>query len=141
YFEANYPDLVHRISWEKSPSDRSMQLFKSLALSNDLGIGTSPATLGSTGAPSAEGVTEFECWIKPTADFPQGAVIRLIGDRTPLLLKSPDEAVPGPFPLKDIDGKVIFPFAFSQYEHVGGRLWGRSALAPIIQKQDQLNQL
>jgi hypothetical protein len=141
YFLANYPELVPKISWEKSPSDRSMQIFKSLALSNELGLGTAPATFGTAGTPSSEGVTEFEVWIKPTADFPQGAVIRLIGDKNPLLLKSPSENVPGPFPLKDVAGKVIFPFAFSQYEHIGGRLWGRSALSIIIQKQDQLNQL
>lgn len=141
YFEANYPDIVKKITWEKSPVDRSLQIYKSLALTNDLGVGTTPGSLGSEGQPNNEGITEFEIWIKPTEDFPQGAVIRTIGDRSPVLLKSPEENVPGPFPCKDVDGKVVFPFAFAQYEHVGGRLWGRSAIAPVIQKQDQLNQI
>lgn len=141
YFEANYPELAGKITWEKSPVDRSMQLFKALALTNDMGVGTNFHTLGSSGSPNSEGITEYELWVKPTPDFPQGAVIRVIGDRAPLLLKDPEENVPGPFPCKDVEGKPIFPFAFAQYEHVGGRLYGRSALAPVIQKQDQLNQL
>lgn len=141
YFTSNFPDLVPKITFEKSPNERSLQLYKSLALTNDLGQGSNWASLASSGTPDTEGVTEYEAWIKPTQDFPLGAVIRVIGDKSPVLLRVEDEAVPGPFPYKDIEGRVIFPFGFAQYEHVGGRLWGSSALAPLIQKQDQLNQL
>jgi hypothetical protein len=141
YFEANFPELVHKLTWEKGPTDRSLQLFKSLALTNDVGIGASVNSLGTSGSPNAEGVTEYELWVKPTTDFPMGAIIRVIGDRSPLILRVPDQNVPGPCPYKDLEGKVIFPFCFAQYEHVGGRLYGRSALTPLIQKQDQLNQL
>src|SRR5206468_364515 len=35
YYEANHPEIVGKIVWEKSPSDRSLQIFKSLALTND----------------------------------------------------------------------------------------------------------
>ncbi len=141
YFEANFPELVSKIVWEKGPTERSLQLFKSLALTNDVGTGSSVNSLGSSGTPNSEGVTEYEAWIKPTEDFPMGAVLRIIGDRSPIVLRIPDQAVPGPCPYKDIEGKPIFPFAFAQYEHVGGRLWGRSAISPVVQKQDQLNQL
>ena len=141
YFEANFPEIAHKIVWEKGPTERSLQLFKSLALTNDVGIGASVNSLGTSGSPNSEGVTEYEAWIKPTTDFPMGAIIRIIGDKSPIILREPAQSVPGPIPFKDLEGKVIWPFCFAQYEHVGGRLFGRSALSPVIQKQDQLNQL
>jgi hypothetical protein len=141
WFEANKPELVNRITWEKSPSDRSLQIFKSLALSNDIGTGSNFAYLGSSGSHTVEGVTEYEVWQRPTPEFPAGLVMRVIGDKNPILLQVPEEGIPGPFPYKDIDNNPIFPFEHAQYEHMGGRLYGRSALSPLIQKQDQLNQL
>ena len=141
YYEANRPDLVSKITWEHSPQDRTLQIFKSLALTNDIGSGSQLSALTSSGIHSMEGVTEYELWIKPTTEFPQGFVMRVIGDRSPILLTLQDEGVPGPFPYKDIEGNPLFPFAHAQFEHVGGRLYGRSAISPIIQKQDQINQL
>jgi hypothetical protein len=67
--------------------------------------------------------------------------MRVVGDTSPMLLEVQEEGVPGPLPYTDIEGNPLFPFAHSQYEHLGGRLYGRSALSPLIQKQDQLNQL
>ena len=141
WFESNRPDLVHKIVWEKSPSDRSLQLFKSLAITNDVGSGTNFSSLGGGSAHSVEGVTEYELWLKPTTEFPEGLVMRVIGDKSPILLEVPEESLPGPFPYKDIEGNPLFPFMHAQYEQMGGRLLGRSALSPLIQKQDQLNQL
>ena len=141
WFEANKPELVPRITWEKSPADRSLQIFKSLALTNDVGTGSNFAYLGSSGAHTVEGVTEYEQWWRPTPEFPAGLVLRVIGDKNPTLLQLPEEGIPGPFPYKDVEENPIFPFQHAQYEHMGGRLYGRSALSPLIQKQDQLNQL
>jgi hypothetical protein len=141
WFEANAPDLVPKITWEKSPSDRSMQIYKSLATSNDIGGVPNFMGVGSSGGQSVDGITEYELWLKPTPEFPQGLVCRIIGDNQPIVLHMPEEGLPGPFPYKDIQQKPIFPFTFAQYEHVGGRLYGRSAISPLIQKQDQLNQL
>lgn len=141
WFEANKPELVSRITWEKSPADRSMQIFKSLALTNDVGTGSQFAYLGAAGAHTVDGVTEYELWLKPTPEFPTGLVMRVLGDKSPVLLQAPEEGIPGPFPYTDIEGTPLFPFMHAQYEHMGGRLWGRSALSPLIQKQDQLNQL
>lgn len=141
WFEANQPDMVGKIQWEKSPTDRSLQIFKSLALTNDVGVGTQYAYLGTAGAHTVEGVTEYELWMKPTQDYPQGLLMRVIGDQSPILLVIPEESIPGPLPYKDIEGNPLFPFMHAQYEHLGGRLYGRSALSPLIQKQDQLNQL
>jgi hypothetical protein len=141
WFEANHPELIPKITWEKSPSDRSLQIFKSLALTNDVGTGSQFAYLGAAGAHTVEGVTEYEVWMKPTKSYPQGLVMRVIGAQQPILLQLPEESIPGPIPYRDIEGNSLFPFAHAQYEHMGGRLWGRSAISPLIQKQDQLNQL
>lgn len=141
YYEANYPEIAVNIQWEKSPTDRSLQIFKSLALTNDIGTGSQFSYLGAAGAHTVEGATEYELWMRPTKDYPQGLVLRVVGDQSPQLLRQPDESLPGPIPYKDIDGNPLFPFVHAQYEHVGGRIYGRSAVAPLIQKQDQLNQL
>ena len=141
YYEANHPELVGRLIFEKSPADRSLQIFKSLALSNDVGVGSNFSYLGSAGAHTTEGMTEYELWYKPTPEYPEGLVMRVVGDKSPILLKAPTEGIPGPFPYKDIEGTPLFPFMHAQYEHMGGRLYGRSALSPLIQKQDQLNQV
>ena len=141
YFEANHPELVGQMAWEKSPSDRSMQIFKSLALTNDIGTGSQFAYLGTAGAHTVEGLTEYELWHRPTPDYPQGLVMRVLGDKSPTLMYAPEEGIPGPLPYHDIEGNPLFPFVHAQYEHMGGRLYGRSALSPLIQKQDQLNQL
>lgn len=141
YYEANHPELLAKLSWEKSPSDRSLQLFKSLALTNDVGSGSQFAYLGTSGAHTVEGITEYELWLRPTLDYPDGLILRVMGDKDPMVLRAPEEALPGPLPYKDIEGNPIFPFVHAQYEHMGGRLYGRSAISPLIQKQDQLNQL
>lgn len=142
WFESNMPELVSKMVWEKSPSDRSLQIFKSLALQNDVGTGTNFSYLGTAGSDTVEGVTEYELWIKPNNDFPEGYVMRIIGDKSPMILHIEEsEAIPGPIPYKDIEGQPLFPFMHAQYEHMGGRLLGRSAVSPLIQKQDQLNQL
>ncbi len=141
YYEANNPELVGRITFQKSPTDRSLQIFKSLALTNDIGTGSTFAYLGAAGSHTVEGVTEYELWLKPTPTYPDGLVMRVIGDQSPVLLVQPNQGIPGPFPYKDIEGNPLFPFVHAQYEQMGGRLYGRSALSPLIQKQDQLNQL
>lgn len=141
WFEANLPALVPTITWETQSNDRSLQLFKALALTDDVSTAGANNIMGTGSNPSSEGVTEYEVWYKPTPEYPEGVVFRVIGDKNPIVLQLPDESLPGPIPYKDIEGKPIWPFSFAQYEHVGGRLYGRAALTPLIQKQDQLNQL
>lgn len=141
YYEVNHPELVGKLIFEKSPSDRSLQLFKSLALSNDVGTGSQFSYLSAGGGHTVEGITEYEVWMKPTNLFPKGFVMRVAGENNPVLIHAEDEGIPGPIPYTDIEGNPLFPFVHAQYEHMGGRLYGRSALSPLIQKQDQINQL
>lgn len=141
YYEANYPDLVSKIVWETTPNDRSLQIYKGLALSNDIGTSNQMHSLGTGASANQEGVTEYELWCKPSKEYPGGLVMRVIGDKGPLVLQDPEQGLPGPMPYKDMQGMPLWPFSHAQFEHVGGRLYGRSALSPLIQKQDQLNQL
>lgn len=140
WFESNAPELVSQMTWEKSTSDRSLSIFKQLAASTDA-ISAGIPNFGSGADTNTEGITEYEVWLKPTPDFPEGLVMRVLGEKNPIIFKKPEETLPGPFPFKDIEGKPLFPFLFAQYEHSGGRMYGRSALSPLLQKQDQLNQL
>lgn len=142
YYEANLPQYMGRLSFEKSPADRSLQIYKSLALTNDVGTGSNFNYLGSAGgSDTVEGITEYELWLRPTPEFPTGLLMRVAGEKNPVLIEDPTEGIPGPFPYKDIEGNPLFPFSHAPYEHIGGRLLGRSALSPLIQKQDALNQL
>ena len=134
--------MVGSIGWGKAPQDRSLQIFKSLATQNDLGINPSYWSEGTSSGSEEEGVTEYELWLKPNDQYPQGLVVRFIGEKSPLILHlEEEEAVPGPFPYVDVDGQGLFPFSHAGYEHVGGRILASGVLDPIIQKQDQLNQL
>lgn len=140
WFEANKPELVPRLVWERNPSERSMQIFKSLSVQND--VGNSSTLMGSSGQDSGEGIVEYEIWIRPNTEFPQGYVMRILGDKGPMVLHlEQEQGIPGIIPYTDVEGNPIFPFVHAQYEHMGGRLYGRSAVSPLIQKQDQLNQL
>jgi hypothetical protein len=87
-------------------------------------------------------MTEYELWVKPCDKYPDGLVCRFVGEDAPKVLHLEElEALPGPMPYVDAEGLPVFPFSHAGYEHVGGRILASGALDPIIQKQDQLNQL
>lgn len=143
YFES-HPKLkllVSTMTWAKSPEDRSLQIFKAMTTQNDLGV--NPSYFGEGGnSDNEEGVTEYELWHKPCDAYPDGLVVRFIGEKSPIVLHmEEDEAVPGPLPYTNADGSPIFPFAHGVYDHIGGRILGSGVVDLIVQKQDQLNQL
>lgn len=144
YYE-DHPTLkkyVGQITWVKSPEDRSLQVFKSLALQNDLGLSPTYWSEGSGGGDVEEGVPEYELWYKPCDKYPDGLLVRFAGDSAPIVIHlEQDEAIPGPFPYTDVKGRPLFPFQHMYYDSVGGRVLASGALDNIIQKQDQLNQL
>lgn len=145
YYESHpvLKDLVSQITWQKSAQDHSLALFTSLTQTNDLGITPIYWSEGSgRGGQFDEGLPEYEVWMKPTAQYPEGLVFRVIGDASPIVVHLEDtEGLPGPLPYTDAENKPLFTFAHATYEHVGGRLLGSGPLDVIIQKQDQLNQL
>lgn len=140
--EQNLPaEIVEKIVWEKMPHERSLQLVKALASQSD--IGSSPLSAGGdSGEGKTEGFVEYELMIRPSKEFPEGAIIRMVGDGgNEIVIRWPEESIPGPLPYKTHDGKRIFNLIHACYEPIGGRLWARGPLEAILQKQDQLNQL
>lgn len=144
YFSNNkaLQEQMHTITFAKAPNDRSLQIFKALATQNDLGLNPVYWSEGGSAGENEEGVTEYELWVKPCDKYPDGMVARFVGESNPIVLHLEEtEGLPGPMPYKDAEGMPVFPFSHAVYEHVGGRCLGSGALDPIIQKQDQLNQL
>lgn len=135
-------DQLAAIVWQKAPTDQSLQIFKSLSTHNDLGI--SPAYWTEAGSTSTQedGITEYEIWMKPCDAYPDGLVYRIYGDQKPIVAHLEEtEALPGPLPYKDAEGKGLFTFTHAGYDHVGGRILASGPIDMIAQKQDQLNQL
>jgi hypothetical protein len=131
--------LVNQIAWSKSPAERTMQIFKSLPLQNDLGVSQTYA-MGST-TTEGDGVAEYDLYIKPCDEYPEGYVVRFIGDSNPIVAHIESEALPGPLPYRDAEGNPLWTWTHASYQKVGGRILGTGALDPILQKQDQLNRL
>lgn len=136
-------DVVSTIKWERGSGDLSLQLFKSLAQHNDLGIAQQFRYIGSgsMGMDQEDGVTEYEVHVKPCDSYPKGLVYRIAGDPGIVLHLEDTEAIPGPLPYTDADGKPLFTFAHAAYEHVGGRILGAGPFDIASEKNDQLNQL
>ena len=141
----NHPELkelVNDINWQKSPQDQSLQLFKSLANHNDLGISSVYLSGGGGVNEQMDGIPEYEVWYKPCDKYPDGLVFRVVGDAEGKIIHLEDtEGLPGPLPYKDAEGNPLFTFTHAGYEHVGGRILASGALDVMINKQDQLNQL
>lgn len=137
----NNPKLwsqVQHLSWGKAPSEQALQLFRSLPFHNDMGV----APFLGGGNEEEEGTSEYELWMRPCDEYPDGLVIRVVGDGEPTILHLEDEeAIPGPLPYVDAGGQPVFTFSHSAFEQRGGRVYGTSPLDSVIQKQNQLNQL
>lgn len=142
YYE-QHPELrglVSTLNFSKSPQERTMQIFKTLPYQSEMGMPT-PFFGAGGGSAEAEGIVEYDVWIKPNEDFPDGQVVRFAGDSDTVVIHSEKEGLPGPLPYHDGSGNPIFTFHHSRYEHVGGRSLGSSLLDPAYHKQDQLNRI
>lgn len=142
-YYVNHPTLapqVEKMKWQKAPTEAALQLFRSLPYHNDMGVAP---FLGSGGASTEEeGAVEYEMWVRPCDKYPDGLVVRVLGDAEPIILHlEEEEAIPGPLPYVDAAGKPVFTFAHSAFEQRGGRVYGTSPLDSVIQKQNMLNQL
>lgn len=138
YYEVNYPELVPHISFEKQTGERSLNMFKALSAQSTMGTSSS---FSSAAAATTEGITEYEYWEKPNKTWPKGLFFRVIGEKAEILLEDENQSTPGPLPSVTIKEEPIWPWVHQSYEPFGGRLWALGAIDPLIQKQDQLNQL
>lgn len=137
----NLRAMAKKMSFAKSPTERTMQIFKALPFQNDLGFAPAYMGMGGGGSSESEGTTEYDVWIKPCDEFKDGAVVRFIGDSDPQVVHAEGEKLPGSMPYHDAKGNPLFTFVHAEYDHVGGRAIGSSLVDPIIQKQDQLNRV
>ena len=141
YYENRFgPEFTRKMQFSRAPNDRSLMLFRSLATQNDLQTGLAAFASGAQPV-EADGIAEYELWMRPTPTYPGGLVLRIVGDSSPMILDDPDQSLPGPFPLIDAKGAPLMPWVHGQFERIGGRIWGGSFVDPAIQKQVQLNQI
>ncbi|MET0742944.1 MAG: hypothetical protein ABWY78_06195 [Microvirga sp.] len=134
-------EIYDEIQWEQMSTDRSLQMLRGLAMQNE--VSNSPVTTQGVGSEAGlEGYTEYEQWMKPSKDYPDGLLLRVAGEgETGKILELPEESVPGPLPFKTQQGAPLFPWVHVPYTEYGGRIWARSPLDALIQKQDQINQI
>jgi hypothetical protein len=138
YYEGR--PYANQIQYSTSAGERGLQMYRSLALMNDLT--TAPYQMGGAQPSRVEGAIEAELWIKPSTDLPEGLWCRTVGGLhgEAFIIRDPDRGVmPGPLPYRDYKGKTLWPWVYYPYEAIGGRIWARSALDSVLQKQDQLN--
>ena len=129
-----------KINYRSTPADRSLQMYRSLATMTDLT--TSPLQGTGTTSVKMEGAIEAELWVKPCLEYPDGLWVRAVGGTNgdSLIINDPERGVvPGPIPSRDMHGRPLWPWIYYPYEQRGGKLYGVSALEPVIQKQDQIN--
>lgn len=139
YYESHseLKPYLSRIQFSKTSSERSLQIFQALPFQTEI----NPISSGTSGSGEEEGVAEYELWMRPTPDHPEGLVLRVAGDGSPIVLHLESEGLPGPLPYHEATGNPRWTFHHAGYEQVGGRVIASGALDPVIQKFDQLNRL
>jgi len=139
YYEehAELKKYVEQIRWTRLAGERSLQIFKSIPFQNDLG---NAASMAAT-AGESDGVAEFEWWMRPTPEHPDGLVARFVGDAEPIAIECESEGLPGPLPYHNAAGNPLWTFSLGRYKSVGGRVVGSGIHDTVIQKYDQLNRL
>ena len=131
-------DLAKRVQWTKSPQQRSLQLYRSLATQSDLPM--SPTHWNSAAiAGEIEGVTEQHLWIKPGLRYPDGVYLRFLGDGDGAIVARTSDTPAIPY--RTNDDQPLWPWVNYPYSRVGGRLYAQSAISRILGKNDQINQI
>ncbi len=156
--EALAPESSKRVNWTTAPNGRSLQLHRSLALQSDLPLTNATWSMRSAGT-DTEGQTVQYLWIKAGAKYDKGVYLPFIGEGDSAIVArelieqqqtagapTATTGVPGgssrpEIPYKSATGAALWPWIHYPYKPVGGRLFAQSAVDPILQKQDQINQI
>lgn len=129
-----------QINFRSTPADRSLQMYRSLATMSEMT--TAPYQGSGATASRVEGTIEAELWVKPNAQYPDGLWCQSVGGANgeAYIIRDDDRGIrPGPLPYRDVKGRPLWPWMYLPYEETGGRIWAKSALDPVIPKQDQIN--
>lgn len=138
YYEGR--DYFSEIQFRSTPADRSLQMYRALAMMTDLAT-TPYSGTGATGS-RVEGTIEAELWMKPNAQYPDGLWCRSVGGQhgEAFIIRDEERGImPGPLPYRDVKSRPLWPWIYYPYEEQGGRIWARGCLDSIISKQDQIN--
>jgi hypothetical protein len=131
----------HKITWQRSPQERSLQLMRAIATQTDVSAMSRSHGLGAETDFESDGTTEFELWAKPNEDFPEGLLMRVLGDGENVVLIEDEPALPGPVPFQTKQGEILIPFLHTGFKQFGGKSTANSPLDVICAKVDQLNRL
>lgn len=141
WYDENMPDLSKKLRFQSSPSERSLQLLRAIANQADNTGLMQSFGFGGAIEPNAQGIPEYELWLKPSRDYPNGCFLRVAGEGSEARVVRGEGSDPGPLPYHDREGRPLFNWLHLPFHTLGGRLWGRSPLDMCVQKQDQINQL
>jgi hypothetical protein len=141
WVENRYPEMARKIQWETSPTERSLLMFKSLAQQSELPAAPLYYGVGETGGGLQPGISEYEVWMRPCTDYPEGLVARFVGRTQALLVQDEGQGLPGPLPYTTARNTRLFPWIHTPYTTFGGRFWARSPLDNAIGLNDQINQI
>jgi hypothetical protein len=144
YYEGR--PYFNQLRFQSSTSEKSLMMFRSLSMLTDMT--TSPFQPGGAQPTRAEGLIEAELWINRCSQFPDGLWARLAGGNAgqTVIIRDDDRGIqPGPLPYSapiqpdEETPRKLWPWIYYPYEEIGGRIWGKSALDPVIPKNDSIN--
>lgn len=134
------PEVFAKLVFSRDTQDQGIRLLRALQQQGDLSASQN-AIIGAQDE-KGEGLIEYEMWYKPCREYPRGLVARFAGEGdAAVLLKQPGESLPGPIPVTTQRGEPLWPFVHHGYNRVPGRVWARGPIEPIIQLNDQVNQI
>jgi hypothetical protein len=128
------------LSFEKNPSDTSIQTLRRLATMADSHNGNAPEA-GEGPGMLTDGTVEGEIWFKPCDPYENGLFCRYVGSGGSIKLLTQPSPAARSLPYKTLHGDPLWPFVHIPYERVEGRFWGASPIDLVTQKNDQINQL
>lgn len=141
WYKETLPEIHRKLRFQDQPAERSLQLLRALANQTDNSGLLSSFGWGGDSMPHATGISEYELWMKPTRDYPEGLFLRVAGEGSSATIVRGEGSEPGPLPYHDRAGNPLFNWIHMPFHMVGGRIWARSPLDLCVQKQDQINQL
>lgn len=140
---ADHPDVLRTIQWTTSPQQRSLQLYRSLAMQSDLPM--SPQVWNtSTTLDGVEGATVQYLWVKAGKTYDRGVYLMFVGEddsAQPVYQANPDGDTAPIIPVRGQHDVPLWPWIHYPYKRMPGRLYGQSAVDLILQKNDQVNQI